>query len=130
VRLEEETWSGLSLADTILVPSLESATEFSLEVFADWRIPVASERFALGLEGSFGLSSARLTATGDLSAMYLITPNIGAQIGVGYGGYRYTTQQLREQALDRFYNSGVTSDFNDSYSGTLLEGRYGLFYKF
>jgi hypothetical protein len=130
VSLQEQTWSGLNITDTILVPSLEPSTEFSLEVFADWRIPIATERFAVDVEGSFGLSSTRLSATADLSAMYLLTPNIGAQIGVGYGGYKYTTQQIREQALDRFYNTGVTDDFVDSYAGTLLEGHYGLFYKF
>ena len=130
VKLSEQVWDGLRVADTLLVPSLESSQEFNVEVFANYRLPLFNDRFALSLEGSFGLSSTRLKVGGDLSALYLITDWLGAQGGIGYGGYRYTTQQERESALENYENAAITDDFIDSYSGTMLEGRYGLFFRF
>ncbi|MCE2502833.1 MAG: hypothetical protein J4G05_02065 [Chlorobi bacterium] len=130
VKLSEKIWDRLRVADTLLVPSLKSSREFNVEVFANYRLPLFSDRFALSLEGSFGLSSTRFQVGGDLSVLYLMTNWLGAQGGIGYGGYRYTTQQERENALKNYENVAITDDFIDAYSGTLLEGRYGLFFRF
>ena len=129
VTLSEQI-QNIGFADTVLVPSLETSPEFNLEVFANYRIPLFTERLALGLEGSFGLSSSRFKVGGDVSVVYLITEWLGAQGGVGYGAYRYTTQQERENALKEYENASITDDFIDSYQGTMVEGRYGLFFRF
>ncbi|MCB0713200.1 MAG: hypothetical protein KDD67_12790 [Ignavibacteriae bacterium] len=129
VTLTEEI-QNIGFADTLLVPSLQSTSEFDMEVFANYRIPLFTERFALGLEGTLGLSSSRLRASGNVLATYLITNQVGVQGGVGYGLYRYTTQQIRESRLDQYENASITDDFIDFYEGTQIEGRYGLFFRF
>ncbi|MGE3799590.1 MAG: hypothetical protein AB7H80_01070 [Candidatus Kapaibacterium sp.] len=129
VTLTEEI-QNIGFADTLLVPSLQSTSEFDVEVFANYRIPLFTERFALGLEGTLGLSSSRLRASGNVLATYLITNQVGVQGGVGYGLYRYTTQQIRESRLDQYENASITDDFIDFYEGTQVEGRYGLFFRF
>ena len=129
VTLKEEI-QNIGVADIVLIPTLESTPEFNVEVFAGYRIPLFGERLALGLEGSFGLSSSRFKVGGDVLATWLITRQIGIQGGIGYGAYRYTTQQKREGTLSQYENVSISDEFIDFYEGSIIEGRYGLFYKF
>ena len=129
VTLSEDV-QNIGFADTVLVPSLESSPEFNVEVFANCRIPLFTKRMAVGVEWTFGLSSSRFKMSGDLLGTYLLTEQIGLQGGIGYGAYRYTTQQVRTSRLDAYENAAVSDKFVDLYEGTMLEGHYGLFFRF
>lgn len=130
ITLDEQVWNGLGVADTIFTATLAPVTEAYAEVYANYRQPLFTERFALDIGGTFGLSSSRYKVGVDLTAIYLITDWLGAQAGVGYGSYWYTTQKLRQDALDSHENAGITDDLTDFYRGSMIEGRYGLFVRF
>jgi hypothetical protein len=127
VTLDEQVWSGLGVSDTVFAATLAPVTEFYTEGFLNYRQPLFSERLALDVGATFGLSSSRFKIGVDLTAIYLITDWLGAQAGVGYGNYWYTTQKLRQDALDTHENAGITDDLTDFYRGSMIEGRYGLF---
>ncbi len=120
----------LGLLDTSYVESLGTANEWSAQVFAGYRLPIVDERLALDLEGAFGLSSSRFTLGADLSAVYLITDWLGARAGLGYGLYRYTTEAARTSVFEQHENAGIRAGLPNELEGTLIEGRYGLFYRF
>ncbi len=120
----------LGLSDTIYVQSLTNSPEAKAQFVLNYRIPLFSERLALGLEANAGLSSTRLLAGGEISAVYLINDWLGAQIGAGYGRYWYTTQKERDLLQDAHENTGVTAGLPIDLQGTMVEGRYGLFFRF
>lgn len=120
----------LGLLDTNYVESLGTADEWSAEVFAGYRLPIATEQLGLEVEGTFGLSSSRFTVGAGLSAVYLITDWLGARVGAGYGFYRYTTEAARSSVIDQHENAGIRAGLPTELEGTLVEGHYGLFYRF
>lgn len=130
VTLQEEKWFDLGVEETKFNPSLGTERGFGTELFLNYRIPLFSDRLALGAEIVGGALVTQSKVGGDLSLLYLITDRIGAQVGAGYSMYWYNTRELREEALRRFENTGTTSGLNEVYQGTMLEGRYGLFYRF
>ena len=130
INYERELNFDLGIVDTLYVQTLGSSDEFNAQVFFNYRIPLGSERLALGLEASSGLSSRRFTLGGDASVIYLITDWLGAQAGVGLGSYWYTTEGARASVLEENSNAGITRGLPDDVQGTMVEGRYGLFYRF
>lgn len=130
ITLEEEKWFALGEEETKFHPALGTEKGFGTEVFLNYRLPLFSDRLALGTEFVLGASSTHSKLGGEFSLLYLITNRIGAQIGAGYSRYFYNTTEIRQEALDRFLNTGTTSDLNETYQGSMLEGRYGLFLRF
>lgn len=120
----------LGLSDTIYVQSLTNSPEAKAQFVLNYRIPLFTERLALGLEANAGLSSTRLLAGGEISMVYLINDWLGAQIGAGYGRYWYTTQKERDLLQDAHENTGVAAGLPIDLQGTMVEGRYGLFFRF
>lgn len=130
VTLEESVWFDLGVADTILRPNLETVSGFGTEIFFNGRIPIFSDDLALGAEFGIGVSETHYKTGLDLSLMYLLTNRLGVQAGAGYSSYWYSTNNQRRDILGERANTGLTSEISDSYRGTMLEGRYGLFFKF
>ena len=130
ISYERELNFDLGIVDTLYVETLGSSEEFNPQFFVNYRIPLGSERLALGLEVSSGLSSRRFTLGGDATLIYLITDWLGAQAGVGLGSYWYTTDGARASLLEENNNAGITRGLPDNVQGTMVEGRYGLFYRF
>lgn len=130
ITLEEEKWFALGEEETKFHPALGTEKGFGTEIFLNYRLPLFTERFALGAEFALGAISTHSKIGADLSLLYLITNQLGAQIGAGYSRYFYNTTQIRQEALERFLNTGTTSDLNETYQGSMLEGRYGLFFRF
>ena len=130
VTLEAEPWFALGVEEVKFVPNLKAVKGFGTEFFLNTRVPLFSEKTAIGAEMAFGSTESYNKIGGDLSLLYMITDKIGARIGAGYSSYWYSTQEEREVALDQFENTGLTSGIEDRYRGTMLEGRYGLIFKF
>ena len=120
----------LGLSDTIYVQSLASSPEAKAQFVVNYRLPLFTERFAIGVEANAGLSSTRLLAGGEVSAIYLINDWLGAQVGAGYGHYWYTTQKERELLIDLHENTGIAAGLPIDLQGSMIEGRYGLFFRF
>lgn len=130
VTLEEEKWFALGEEETKFRPALGTEKGFGTELFINYRIPLFSQRLAIGTEIAMGAISTHSKVGGEISLLYLITNQLGAQVGAGYSRYFYNTTEIREEALNRFTNTGTTADLNNMYQGSMLEGRYGLFFRF
>ena len=115
--------------DTIYRPRIGETRETTVEFFANYRFPIA-RRFALGLEMAYNLSTTHQKLGGDLFALWFLTERVGVQLGGGLSHYWYDLSGERRRLLEGGENVGVSDDALDSYRGSVLEGRYGIFYRF
>jgi len=120
---------AVSRIDTVYRPSIGETRETTVEFFANYRFPL-TDRFALGAEMAYNRSTTHEKLGGDLFALWFLTDRIGLQIGGGLSHYWYDLSGERQRLLEKGENVGVSDDALDSYTGSVFEGRYGLFYTF
>jgi hypothetical protein len=136
-RLTYGTFSSVSLVarpvndigmDTY-APKLEAKKGLAGEGFINYRLPLW-DRLAIGAELSFTGSSTYQKVGGDLFLLYFVSDHIGIQAGGGYGLYRYNLRDQREQIFRDNPNAAISYDALESYQGAMVQGRYGLLYRF
>lgn len=109
--------------------SLVAVRRMSGELFVNYRHPL-TERIALGLEAFIGGSSSHQQGGVDLSMVAFLTERFGLQLGAGAGTYWYRIDQEWTDATKDRPNAAIDFNAKTAYSGVMLVGRYGLFYRF
>lgn len=121
---------AVSRIDTIYRPHVDETKGTPLmELFLNYRLPV-TERLSVGAEASYNTLSTHQKLGLDLLALLFLTDRVGLQVGGGLSHYWYDLGAERLKLLQSGENVGVSDDALDSYSGNVLEGRYGLIYRF
>lgn len=120
---------AVSRIDTIYRPHIDETREWTVEFFGNYRFSLA-DRFAVGAEASYNNSTTHQKLGLDLLALWFLTDRVGLQIGGGLSHYWYDLGAERLRLLQSGENIGVSDDALDSYKGSVLEGRYGLMYRF
>ncbi|MCE7934909.1 MAG: hypothetical protein DYG96_09990 [Chlorobi bacterium CHB2] len=110
-------------------PVLNASKKLWVEAVGNYRIPL-SEKMALNFEGSFGTNSTSTLYGADAFVVWYFTNTIGAQLGAGVASYSYDLREERRKLIEGSLNDGVVSTASDTYRGTLIQGRYGLFFRF
>lgn len=110
-------------------PVLNADKKLWVEAVGNYRIPL-SEKMALNFEGSFGTNSTSTLYGADAFVVWYFTNSIGAQLGAGVASYSYDLREERRKLIEGSLNDGVVSTASDTYRGTLIQGRYGLFFRF
>ncbi len=110
-------------------PTLKAEKKFWVEVVGNYRLPLADD-LALSFEASAGAATNSLMFGVDAGVLWNITERIGVQGGIGLGGYSYDLRAERKRLMEQSRNDGISSDASDVYEGTILQGRYGLYYRF
>lgn len=121
--------NGISDETVKYTSTLTASKRVTAEAFVNYRHSL-SDRFALGLEASFGGSSSHQQGGVDLTMIGFITDRIGLQIGGGAGTYWYNLTAERNQVLSEHPNAAIDNDSKQAYRGIMLLARYGLFYRF
>lgn len=120
---------SLSRIDTIYRPKIGESRENAVEFFFNYRLPI-SDRIGLGAEMAYNISTTHQKVGGDIFALFFLTERVGMQVGGGLSRYWYNLGSERQRLMNEGSNVGVSDDVLDSYAGSVLEGRYGLFYRF
>lgn len=121
---------AVSRIDTIYRPHIDETKGTPLmEFFVNYRFPVTG-RLSFGAEASYNTLSTHQKLGLDLLALLFLTDRVGLQIGGGLSHYWYDLGAERLKLLQSGENVGVSDDALDSYRGNVLEGRYGLIYRF
>lgn len=110
-------------------PVLNASKKLWVEAVGNYRIPL-SGTMALNFEGSFGTNSTSTLYGADAFVVWYFTNTIGAQLGAGVASYSYDLREERRKLIEGSLNDGVVSTASDTYRGTLLQGRYGIFFQF
>jgi len=110
-------------------PVLNASKKLWAEAVGNYRIPL-SETMALNVEGSFGTNATSTLYGADAFVVWYFTNTIGAQLGAGVASYSYDLREERRKLIEGSLNDGVVSTASDTYRGTLIQGRYGLFFRF
>jgi hypothetical protein len=110
-------------------PKLEAKKGLAGEAFINYRLPLW-DRLAIGAEASFTASSTYQKVGGDLFLLYFVSDHFGIQAGGGYGLYTYNLRDQRDQIFRDNPNAAISYDALESYQGAMVQGRYGLFYRF
>jgi hypothetical protein len=134
-RLTYGTYSSISYGgpDTLkdvglfFAPQLEAKKGLTVEFFINYRLPLW-DHLALAAEASLTGSTTYYKAGGDLFLLWFVTDHIGIQAGGGYGQYRYDLREQRSQIEDDNTNEHISGE--DFYQGSMVQGRYGLIYRF
>jgi hypothetical protein len=127
VGLEARPVSDLGM--DLYTPKLEAKKGLEPEFFVNYRLPLL-DRLGIGIEASFFGTSTFQKVGGDLFLLWFVNDHIGIQAGGGYGVYRYNLRDQRDQLFRDNPNAAISSDALESYQGTMLQGRYGLLYRF
>jgi hypothetical protein len=127
VSLEARPVSDIGIE--MFSPVLKAKKGLSGEVFINYRVPLWG-RLAIGAEASFTGSSTYQKVGGDLFLLYFVSDHIGIQAGGGYGQYWYNLRNQRDQIFRDNPNAAISYDALDNYQGAMVQGRYGLLYRF
>lgn len=126
-----DTRGSINRIDSVYRVRVQPEKQTLTEFFVNYRLPVL-DRLGLGLEASWGRSPVHMKAGGSLIVHWLLTDHIGLQAGGGLSRYWYSyVGEQREKLLQEGGEGTSISDkAADSYAGTSLEARYGIFYHF
>jgi hypothetical protein len=129
LRARSNAKGELASVETVLYPVLQPQKQFLTEFFLNYRLPVGG-RFALGLESSLGVSAKHTKAGGDASLLWFFGEHVGMHAGAGLGYYWYDLASANEEAIRNSPDNTSVVEMSDSYHGTVVEFKYGLFYHF
>jgi hypothetical protein len=129
LRARSNAKGELASVETVLYPVLQPQKQFLTEFFLNYRLPVGG-RFALGLESSLGVSARHTKAGGDASLLWFFGEHVGMHAGAGLGYYWYDLTSANEEAIRNSPDNTSVVEMSDSYHGTVVEFKYGLFYHF
>jgi hypothetical protein len=130
VTLQQDYQSELTIP--VLDAQVTSSERVFVGAFAGWQLPI-SHTIALGLEASIGRSSGSDSywkASGDVLMTMLVTDHVGLTVGGSYGRYWYDISSLRNDIYKDNESAAIRNIASDQYQGPMIEGRYGLFFRF